>query len=91
MCFRFTVISLCIVFLAWNCYSSALFVRNEQSNRQGIVQFIQVRNEGLSLHRAIIIMPTSEESEEVTEQERIIGIKREKRNRKTVVNKTRHN
>ena len=91
MCFRFTVLSLCIVFLAWNCYLSALFVRNQQSNRQGIVQFIQVRNEDLSLHRAIIIMPTSGESEEITEQEKIIGIKREKRNRKTVVTKTRHN
>ena len=91
MCFRFTVLSLCMVFLAWNCYLSALFVRNQQSNRQGIVQFIQVRNEDLSLHRAIIIMPTSGESEEITEQEKIIGIKREKRNRKTVVTKTRHN
>ena len=52
---------------------------------------VKVRNEDLSLHRAIIIMPTSGESEEITEQEKIIGIKREKRNRKTVVTKTRHN
>ena len=52
---------------------------------------IQVRNEDLSLHRAIVIMPTSGESDEITEQEKIIGIKREKRNRKTVVTKTRHN
>ena len=84
MCFSFTVLLLCIVFLAWNCYSSALFVRNQQSDRQGIVQFIQVRNEDLSLHRAILIMPG-----EI--QEKSIGIKREKGNRKTVVTEMRHN
>jgi len=36
-------------------------------------------------------MPTTGESEEVNEEERILELKREKRSRKTVVTKTRHN
>ena len=92
MCFRFTFLLLCIVSLLWNYHSLDSLARVEQSfeqsNQQGL-EHCRAFDKGFSLHRSI--MPTSGESEEVNEEERILELKREKRGRKTAVTKTRHN
>ena len=92
MCFRFTFLLLCIVSLVWNYHSLDSLARVEQSfeqsNQQGL-EHCRAFDKGFSLHR--LIMPTSGESEEVNEEERILELKREKRGRKTAVTKTRHN
>ena len=84
MCFRFTVLLLCIVILTWNYHSLESFARNQQG-----LEHCRAFDKGFSLHRTI--MPTTGESEEVNEEERILELKREKRSRKTVVTKTGHN
>ena len=88
MCFRFTFLLLCIVSLVWNYHSLDSLARVKQSNQQGL-KHCRAFDKGFSLHRSI--MPTSGESEEVNEEERILELKREKRGRKTAVTKTRHN
>ena len=88
MCFHFTFLFLCIVILAWNYHSLHSLARNKQSNQQGL-EHCRAFDKVFTLHRSI--MPTSGESEEVNEQERVLELKREKRGRKTAVTKTRHN
>ena len=86
MYFRFAVLSLFII-LTYN-YSSELFVR--KSNQQEGLRDCRARVKGFALHRTI--MTLTGESEEVdNNEERIIELKREKRNRKTAVTKMRHN
>ena len=89
MYFRFTVLSLCVVILAWNYYSLESSERNKQSHQQSVkLGHRRVLDKRFSLHRTI--MPTTEESEEIVGEERILELKREKRSRKTAVTKTRH-
>jgi SNF family Na+-dependent transporter len=52
MCFRFTVLLLCIIILAWNCHSLELFTRNQKSNQQGL-EHCPAFDKGFSLHRTI--------------------------------------
>lgn len=85
MYFRFTVLWLFII-LTYN-YSSESFVR--KSNQQEGLGGCRARVKGFVLRRTI--MPSPGESEEVDDnEERIIELKREKRNRKTTLTKTRH-
>ena len=74
MRFRFTFLLLCIVILVWNCHSLDSLARVKQSNQQGL-KHCRAFDKGFSLHRSI--MPTSGESEEVNEEERILELKRE--------------
>ena len=76
MRFRFTFLLLCIVSLVWNYHSLDSLARVKQSNQQGL-KHCRAFDKGFSLHRSI--MPTSGESEEVNEEERILELKREKR------------
>ena len=86
MYFRFAVLLLFII-LTYN-YSSESFVR--KSNQQEGLGDCRTRVKGFALHRTI--MTLTGESEEVNNsEERIIELKREKRNRKTAVTKTHHN
>ena len=86
MYFRFAVLSLFII-LTYN-YSSESFVR--KSNQQEGLGDCRTRVKGFALHRTI--MTLTGESEEVNNnEERVIELKREKRNRKTAVTKTHHN
>ena len=88
MFFRFTVLLLCIVILAWKYHSLDSFTRNQQSNQQGL-EHCRAFDKGFSLHRSIML--TTGQSEEVNEEGRILELKREKRSRKTAFTKTRHN
>ena len=86
MYFRFAVLLLFII-LTYN-YSLESFVR--KSNQQEGLGDCRTRVKGFALHRTI--MTLTGESEEVNNsEERIIELKREKRNRKTAVTKTHHN
>ena len=86
MYFRFAVLSLFII-LTYN-YSSESFVR--KSNQQQGLGDCRARVKGFALHRTIVTL-TGESEEVNNNEERIIELKREKRNRKTAVTKTRHN
>ena len=83
MHFCFTVLFLSIVILAWNYYSLEPFTRDHQILNQQSLGHCRALGKVFSLHRTII--PTTGESEEVMEEERILEFKREKRSRKTAV------
>ena len=68
MCCRSTFLLLCIVILVWNYHSLDSLARVKQSKQQGL-KVCRAFDKGFSLHRSI--MPTSGESEEVNEEERM--------------------
>lgn len=73
VCFRFMVLLLCIVILAWTYHSLDSFATNQQSTQQGL-EYCRAFDKVFSLHHSI--MPTTGESEEVNEEEIILELKR---------------
>ena len=69
MCFRFTVLLLCIVILAWNYHSMDSLAGNKQSNQQAL-EHCRTFYKGISLHCSI--MPTTGEWEKVNEEKSVL-------------------